>query len=62
MSHSTPKSDRRIQELITLAMEDHGHIINLVTGQLIENGAAQRIYPTTAAQAEHYVATLTGGL
>lgn len=43
-------------------MEDHGHIIDLLTGQLIENGAAHRVYPTTAAEAELYVATLTGGL
>lgn len=48
-------------ELI-VAMEAHGHIIDLVTGQLIQNGANQRIYPTTIAEAELYVAGLNGGL
>lgn len=43
-------------------MEDHDHCIDLATGQLIENGASHRIYPTTAAEAELFVAALTGGL
>jgi hypothetical protein len=47
---------------IIVHMEDHGHLIDLVTGQLIEHGAAHCIYPTTAAEAELYVATLNGNL
>lgn len=77
-STQNPHHDQRIAELTALAaqegitlpfppalivhMEDHGHTIDLVTGQLIENGAAHRIYPTTAAEAELYIATLNGGL
>lgn len=48
--------------IIIAAMEAHDHIIDLATGQLIQNGANQRIYPTTVAEAELFIAGLTGGL
>lgn len=44
------------------ALEDHGHLIDLVTGRFIQNGANHRVYPTTVGEAELFVATLTGGL